>query len=760
MSPLSSPTCSCSISASDSSPKNYYDYDEDNDGAMDSDEISIHIPATTTTPSETFDGGSHTLATDPAAHGTDHDHDQARIANSISASSNCCYCCNCCCSTSNLQPNTSSYHQLILSEHHHHPLLSPPPTTANTLISSKTLQTATHHNDDETTNTATATTTNEAVALTAAYDQPPHFDDPSDHGNLDDPSATCKESSSKKKTSQHRKSSTASSVHSETRTNLILHNVGRTIQRTHNHLKRSRLLHAFYFFALPIYTVLGALVFQALDGEHDDSMKREYDRRCQSARLEHLDQLKLACTHTPDTCFTKMKAYLEHVESCYRTWHAVNRTITHPMSDLTNAIVYAFSVYTTIGYGNMAADTIGCRVATVIYGAFGIPLFFAFIKEEGNLFRLCFICIYKYLQKVRIRIFQWWRRNVRSRTLRSQSSAIRSTSTTQLYSTNQNGSVRRKNNLVAQPSYFNQTVAILVEKAQHFTISSPANHNNNDSTNNNDNNNTKITRNSNANIPFIRKLSAGSLFGGTSGGGGGLGLAGGAGTGARAGAGAGFRAGTGAGAGAGAGAGFRAATGTGAGSLRLSCSPKGPRKSISEQRRVFIAGVAVFIVYLLAISGVFTMMTDWDYFTAFYFLFNSVALIGFGDIFPAEPKIILVNTLFIVMGVILFSMCYFILQEEIRVKAFEASRRARMSICKYSHTIMQHTKNPWSRRNSPAFDSGSSPEPNSAFDKLRKRRQSAPAVSLTVPPPAFFTSQLTTSPPPTSTSRSPSSQHL
>lgn len=43
-------------------------------------------------------------------------------------------------------------------------------------------------------------------------------------------------------------------------------------------------------------------------------------------------------------------------------------------------------------------------------------------------------------------------------------------------------------------------------------------------------------------------------------------------------------------------------------------------------------------------------------------------LAGFGDIFPAEPKIILVNTVFIVMGVVLFSMCYFILQEEIREK--------------------------------------------------------------------------------------------
>lgn len=90
---------------------------------------------------------------------------------------------------------------------------------------------------------------------------------------------------------------------------------------------------------------------------------------------------------------------------------------------------------------------------------------------------------------------------------------------------------------------------------------------------------------------------------------------------------------------------------------------------------------------------------------------------------------------FIVLGVVLFSMCYFILQEEIRVKAFEASRRARMSIHKYS--IMLHTKNPWSRRNSPAFDDRNSPYPGSgtgfagsAFDRLRKRRQSAPIITV------------------------------
>uniref|UniRef100_A0A915AGY5 Potassium channel domain-containing protein n=1 Tax=Parascaris univalens TaxID=6257 RepID=A0A915AGY5_PARUN len=379
---------------------------------------------------------------------------------------------------------------------------------------------------------------------------------------------------------------------------------------------------AFYLLALPVYTLFGALIFQALDGEHDDFMKRDYERRCQHLRYERLETLKNECIFGPHACFNKMRKYLEEVENCYRAWHEVNRTLTHPMSDFTNAIVYAFSVYTTIGYGNMAADTMGCRVATVIYGALGIPLFFAFIKEEGNLFRLCFIWIYKFIQKIHLQSchsFIVGRTSARSRHRKDRA------------------------NLTG-------TVAVLVGRTQDLVGRNPS-------------------------VPFIRKLSTGSLFG-----------------------------------------------------------TKCRHTSTSEQRRVFIAGVAVFIVYLLTISGVFTLMTDWDYFTAFYFLFNSVALIGFGDIFPAEPKIILVNTFFIVMGVVLFSMCYFILQEEIREKAFEASRRARMSISKYSHTLMQHTKNPWSRRNSPAFDSSGGSADLNSFDKLRKRRQSAPAISLTVPP--------------------------
>lgn len=54
-----------------------------------------------------------------------------------------------------------------------------------------------------------------------------------------------------------------SSIHSESKRNILLfQNVGRTLQRTHSNLKKTRLLHAFYLLALPVYTVIGAFIFQ------------------------------------------------------------------------------------------------------------------------------------------------------------------------------------------------------------------------------------------------------------------------------------------------------------------------------------------------------------------------------------------------------------------------------------------------------------------------------------------------------------------
>lgn len=53
------------------------------------------------------------------------------------------------------------------------------------------------------------------------------------------------------------------SIQSDSKRNLLsLQTVGRTLQQTHLNLKRTRLIHMFYFLALPVYTLLGAVIFQ------------------------------------------------------------------------------------------------------------------------------------------------------------------------------------------------------------------------------------------------------------------------------------------------------------------------------------------------------------------------------------------------------------------------------------------------------------------------------------------------------------------
>lgn len=92
-----------------------------------------------------------------------------------------------------------------------------------------------------------------------------------------------------------------------------------------------------------------------MDGTHDDNLMQQYAKRCQQQRQERLEEIHLRCLKFAiEICFTQMKDLLDEVEACYRNWHEMNKQMTHPMSDFTNAIIYAFSVYTTIGYGKIS----------------------------------------------------------------------------------------------------------------------------------------------------------------------------------------------------------------------------------------------------------------------------------------------------------------------------------------------------------------------------------------------------------------------
>uniref|UniRef100_A0A1I7YYX9 Ion_trans_2 domain-containing protein n=1 Tax=Steinernema glaseri TaxID=37863 RepID=A0A1I7YYX9_9BILA len=57
-------------------------------------------------------------------------------------------------------------------------------------------------------------------------------------------------------------------------------------------------------------------------------------------------------------------------------------------------LYYAGTIYTTIGYGDLAAATTGGRVATMIYGFIGIPLVITVLNDWGTILFQSFQCIH------------------------------------------------------------------------------------------------------------------------------------------------------------------------------------------------------------------------------------------------------------------------------------------------------------------------------------------------------------------------------
>lgn len=95
---------------------------------------------------------------------------------------------------------------------------------------------------------------------------------------------------------------------------------------------------------------------------------------------------------------------------------------------------------------------------------------------------------------------------------------------------------------------------------------------------------------------------------------------------------------------------------------------------------IFTYAISFLMLYFVLASMIFTALEDWPLFTSFWFLFQSISLIGFGDIFPSKPSTVLFTIIFIIIGISLLSMCFFILQEWIREHTNKLSRRVRYSV--------------------------------------------------------------------------------
>ncbi|XP_019949013.1 potassium channel subfamily K member 5b [Paralichthys olivaceus] len=123
------------------------------------------------------------------------------------------------------------------------------------------------------------------------------------------------------------------------------------------------------------YLSIGAAIFQILEEPNWISAKDRYI-------LQKEDVLKKY------TCLTKeaLDEILEIVSEAAGQGVTITGEKHRNTWDWVNSVVFAATIVTTIGYGNVAPKTKGGRVFCILYGLCGIPLCLVWISELGSFF--------------------------------------------------------------------------------------------------------------------------------------------------------------------------------------------------------------------------------------------------------------------------------------------------------------------------------------------------------------------------------------
>lgn len=127
--------------------------------------------------------------------------------------------------------------------------------------------------------------------------------------------------------------------------------------------------------AIIFYLSIGAAIFQVLEEPNWKKAARQYSAEKDKILEDY-------------PCLTKedLDRILEVVSDAAGQGVTITGSKTFNNWNWPNAVIFAATVITTIGYGNIAPKTSAGRVFCIFYGLFGVPLCLTWISELGKFF--------------------------------------------------------------------------------------------------------------------------------------------------------------------------------------------------------------------------------------------------------------------------------------------------------------------------------------------------------------------------------------
>ncbi|XP_011872544.1 PREDICTED: open rectifier potassium channel protein 1 [Vollenhovia emeryi] len=137
------------------------------------------------------------------------------------------------------------------------------------------------------------------------------------------------------------------------------------------------------------YLTLGATIFYFIESYYENQkIKRE--------KIERREINELLRDHyAPSEDHSEEEILLKLTEYCGKPFNYTEDEVVHRQWDYYNSFYFAYTVVSTIGYGNLAPTNTLSRILMIFYGLIGIPMNGILLTQLGEFFSRVFIRAYR-----------------------------------------------------------------------------------------------------------------------------------------------------------------------------------------------------------------------------------------------------------------------------------------------------------------------------------------------------------------------------